>query len=148
MLIYLKDILFSVHQKYPPTFKIEYFKRQNSRNLNYPMKIIKEKLFKFYETLIKHCKIDDAVLLHAMYFLGLEPYNLCLLKFESIKENKTVKMWDHKSRKLITINISNNLFNKFKYLQLYKQKKDRENTNQKRYSLDGVKVVKKFIFSS
>ena len=99
MLIYLKDILFSVHQKYPPTFKIEYFKRLNSKNLNYPMKIIKEKLFKFYETLIKHCKIDDAVLLHAMYFLGLEPYNLCLLKFELIKEDKTVEMWDHKSRK-------------------------------------------------
>ena len=56
-------------------------------------------------------------------------------------------MWDHKSRKLITINISNNLFNKFKYLQLYKQKKDKENTNQKRYSLDGVKVVKKLFLA-
>ena len=92
MLIYLKEILFFVHQKYPPTFKIEYFKIPNSRNLNYPMKINKEKLFKFYETLIKHYKIEDTVLLHAMYFLGLEPYNLCLLKFESIKEDKTIKI--------------------------------------------------------
>ena len=87
------------------------------------MKINKEKLFKFYETPIKHCKIEDVALLHVMYFLGLEPYNLCLLKFESIKEEKTIKMWDHKYRKLISISISNNLYNKFKYLQQYKQKR-------------------------
>ena len=87
-------------------------------------------VFKFYETPIKHCKIEDAVLLHTMYFLGLEPYSLCLLKFESIKEDKTIEMWDHKSRKLISISISNNLCNEFKYLQLYRQKGDRENANQ------------------
>ena len=56
------------------------------------MNINKEKLFKFYETQIKYCKIEDAVLLHSMYFLGLEPYNLCLLKFESIKEDKAIEM--------------------------------------------------------
>ena len=37
----LQRYLFSVHQKYPPRLKIEYFKRPNSRNLNYPMKINK-----------------------------------------------------------------------------------------------------------
>ena len=79
------------------------------------------------------------ILLNVMYFLGLELYNLYLFKFGSIKEDKTKEMWDHKSRKLISINISNNLYNDFEYLQLYRQKGDRKNTDQKIYSLEESK---------
>ena len=78
--------------------------------MNYTKKINKENLFRFYETLIKHSKIKDAVLFHSIHFFGLEPNHLCLLKLELIKDDKTIETWDHKSRKFIfIINISNNL---------------------------------------
>ena len=38
----LKRYLFSVHQKYPPQLKIEYFKWSISKKLNYPIQINKE----------------------------------------------------------------------------------------------------------
>ena len=144
----IKRYLFSVHNQYPPSLKFEYFQKPESRYASSHLKTNRLRLLGFYETLLKHTRYEDAVLLHAMYVLGLEPYNLCLLKFESIKEDKTIEMWDHKSRQLKIITLPESLFNELKYLKIYKEKGDEETVNHERFSLDGVKVTGTFIFST
>ena len=46
--------------------------------------------------LLDNKKIWDAVMLHVMFTLSLEPYNISLLTFESIKQDRSIEYWDYK----------------------------------------------------
>ena len=75
-----------------------------------------------------------------MYALGLEPYRLCLLKFESLKDNKTIKVFDHKSRSKIELKVTDELYNELLYLKKFKNLKNELNCFEERFSLDGTKI--------
>ena len=83
-----------------------------------------------------------------MYALGLEPYRLCLLKFKSLKDNKTIKVFDHKSRSKIELKVTDELYNELLYLKNFKNLKNELNCFEERFSLDGTKIVGTFIFKT
>ena len=69
-------------------------------------------------------KVEDAVLLHTIYELGLEPYRISLLMWSSLADDKTIKYFDHKLREIIVVKISNEiyfLFNLFKTMESFKE---------------------------
>ena len=83
-----------------------------------------------------------------MYSLGLEPYRLCLLTFESLKDNKTIKVFDHKSRIKIELKVTDELYSKFLYLKNLKSAKNELNRLEERFSLDGSTIKGTFIFKT
>ena len=50
-------------------------------------------------------------MLHALYSLGLEPYQLYFLCFETLKEDKTIEMWDRKIKQYLTLKLTDDLYN-------------------------------------
>ena len=81
------------------------------------------KLLDYYRILISHRKIEDAVMLHAIYSLGLQQYQLYLLYFEALKEDKTIEMWDHKIKQYLTLKLTDDLYNELFFLRIYKKLK-------------------------
>ena len=91
---------------------------------------------------------EDAVLLHAMYELGLEPYNLCMFTFDALKDNRTIWYYDHKIRGERELKLTESLYSDFIYLKNWKKLNGTLNNNDKRNSLDGVSVYGCFVFST
>ena len=87
-------------------------------------------------------------MIHSMYELELEPYGLCLLTFESISKSKTIELWDHKSRQIVSIRLPEILFGKFEYLKIYRKLCNDLNKSEQRYSLDETLVEGTFIFQT
>ena len=47
-----------------------------------------EEFYRYYQVLIDNNNFENVILLHTMYELRLEPYNLCLVTFEALKDNE------------------------------------------------------------
>ena len=101
----------------------------------------------YFETLIFHGKYEDTLILHSMYSLGLEPYNLCLLKFESIQNNKTIMLYDHRTKSNISLKLTDILYQDLMFLKRFKDLQNKNSSNEERYSVDGTKINGPFIFS-
>ena len=137
----VKRYLISIHHKNVPNLKFEYFKSPKKRNINQTPKITRLKLLDYYyRILISHRKIEDAVMLHAIYSLGLEPYQLYLLCFEALKEDKTIEMWDHKIRQYLTLKLTDDLYNELLFLRTYYKLKGKLSKKEIRLSLDGTEI--------
>ena len=86
----IRRFLIYLNHEDVPKVKIEYYKIPKRVDVNFYPKTTTQEIFSYYQTLSKKGKIEDAVLLHTMFALGLEPYNPSLLTFESIKNDKTL----------------------------------------------------------
>ena len=90
--------------------KISYYKKTKNKFCNpYPSFSYKD-ILQFSATLFIANKHEDAILIFTMFELGLTPYYLSLLKFESLSENKTIKYYDHKSRSVKEVKLSESLY--------------------------------------
>ena len=144
----IRRYLFSLYQMDIPKVKIDYFRKPKQRKIDPIPKLTKEDVFKFYQTLASKEKIEDAVMIHMMYELGLEPYNLCLLTFESMNNSKAIELWDHKSKQIVSIKFPESLYGEFEYLKVYRRLCNKLNESEQRYSLDGTLVEGTFIFQT
>ena len=144
----IRRYLFSLYQMDIPKVKIYYFRKSKQTKIHLIPKLTKEDAFKFYQTLASKGKIEDAVMIHTMYELGLEPYNLCLLKFESMNNSKAIELWDHKSKQIVSIKLPESLYGEFEYLKVHRRLCNKLNESEQRYSLDGTLVEGEFIFQT
>ena len=101
-----------------------------------------------YQSLLSKGKYEDGVMVHTIYELGLEPYILSLLKWESISERKIIRYFDHKSRKVNELKLSDDLYSELMSLKSWKRLKNSQIDNEERQSLDGTTIIGGFIFSS
>ena len=115
--------------------------------INYVLLFNQRGQFKIYLILSKG-KYEDGVMIHSMYELGLESYGLSLLKWDSIAEDKTIKYFDHRSRSVKELKLSDNLYSELIYLKSWKRLKNLQINNEERKSLDKTTIVGGFIFSS
>ena len=144
----LKRYLFFVHNKDAKEIKISYYKKPKNKFCNpYPSFSYKD-ILQFSATLFIANKHEDAILICTMYELGLTPYYLSLLKFESLSESKTIKYYDHKSRSVKEVKLSESLYRNLCLLNKMKTMNNKFDLNEERLSLDGTIIKGKFIFSS
>ena len=104
----LKRFLFHVHGKDVAKLETQHYKMPKNIEVNSYPKITREEVFGYYSTLLSKDKFEDAMILHLMSELGLDPFKLCLLKFESLKDDKSIETFDHKTRSIKTLKVSNN----------------------------------------
>ena len=83
-----------------------------------------------------------------MYELGLEPYRLCLLKFESLKDDKSIETFDHKTRLVKTLKVFGNLYFELLYLKNWKSRRGKLILNESRISMDGSIIKGTSIFKA
>ena len=146
--IIIKKYLEHVHQQKVTPIMVEHYKKPININVYPYPKVTKEDIYGYYQKLVENEAFEDAVMLHTMYSLGLEPYRLCLLTFESLKDNKTIKVFDHKSRIKIELKVTDELYNEFLYLKNLKSAKKELNSLEERFSLDGSTIKGTFIFKT
>ena len=144
----IRRFLSYLHHKEVPKVKIEYYKTPKRVDVNFYPKNTKEDIFKYYHTLLGNKKIEDAVLLHTMFSLCLDPYTLSLLTFESIQSNQTIVYWNYKTRSEVQLKLPADLYSELLYLKTWKKLKGKLNENEERRSMDDVYVVGSFIFST
>ena len=87
-------------------------------------------------------------MLHVMFTLSLEPYNISLLTFASIKQDRSIEYWDHKLRRTVELKLSTSLYNELVFLKNWKILKGNLIKNEERKSMEGVYVVGDSIFST
>ena len=144
----LKRFLEKLHNQKLQNVSIEYYKTPKRLDFNFNPKVTREEIYRYHLILIDNKKYEDAVLLHAMYELGLEPYNLCLLTFESLSDNRTIMLYDHKIRNTRELKLTESLYSELLYLKNLKKLKGSLSNYDKRESLDGVSVYGCFVFST
>ena len=144
----LKRYLHHIHNKEVVPVKINYCNKPFKVPVNTIPRILTKEVFECYQKLIDKDKVEDAVLLHTIYELGLEPYRISLLMWSSLANDKTMKYFDHKLREIIVVKISNELYSDLIYLKQRKALKNIQKDYDKRYSLDGTTFIGGFIFSS
>ena len=143
----IRRYLVHLHHKDVPNLNVEYFKKPKSRPKDSTLKISRRQVFEFYQTLNSHFKIEDALILHTMYSLGLEPYNLCLLKFDLIKDDKSIMYYDHRERGYKSLKLTDILYQELMYFKKYKELKSQFDDREERQSVDGTLIYGPFIFS-
>ena len=144
----LRRYLHTLHHIEVPEVRIEYFKKPKNKPIKDNLSLSKAKIFDNYQLLSSNGKIEDAVLLYTIFALGVKPYQLYLFTFESIKEDKTIEYWDHKTRQMITLKLPNNLYGDILFLRNLKKHKGTIKDNEERWSLDGTKISETFIFKT
>ena len=144
----IKRFLEKLHNHKVSKVNIQYYKIPDRVNVNFYPKITREELFRHYKVLSDNKKYEDAILLHSMYELGIEPYNLCLFTFDGLHDNRTIKYYDHKIRGIKEVNLSISLYSEFVYLKMWKKMNGELNNWDKRESLYGFSVFGDFIFST
>ena len=112
-----------LHQKEVVQINTVYYKKTYKvPNCPYP-KITKKDAFNMHQSLLIKGKYEDGVMVHTIYVLGLEPHRLNLLKWESISERKIIRYFDHKSRTVKTLKLSDDLYSELMYLKSWKRLK-------------------------
>ena len=144
----LKRFLFHVHRKDVAPLESQHYKKPKNIEVNLYPKITREEVFGYYSTFLSKDKFEDSVILHLMYELGLEPYRLCLLKFESLKDDKSIETFDHKTRSIKTLKVSDNLYSELLYLKNWKSRRGELILNESRISMDGSIIKGTFIFKA
>ena len=57
-------------------------------------------VFNVYTFLITNGLIEDACILHIMFTLWLDPYDLYTLRFDDIGEDNSFQWWDYRASKI------------------------------------------------
>ena len=143
----VKKYLEYTHNQKIDSLRVDHYKKPaNVEVYPYPL-LTKEEVFKNYKVLLDKKKYEDAVLLHLMFTLGMTPYTISLLTFESLTDFKTLKYFDHKTRSVIEAKLTEELLNELIYLKIYKNNLKELNQDEERKSLDGKIIKGTFIFS-
>ena len=111
----MKRFLEKIHNQKVYKVKMEYYKIPDQANVYPYPKTLREEIYRYYQVLIDNKNTEDAVLLHAMYELGLEPYNLCYFTFDALKDNRTIWYYDHKIRGEWELKLTESLYSEFIY---------------------------------
>ena len=78
-----------IHINEVVSVKINYYNKPFKVPINTTPKISTKEIFECYQKLLDKDKVEDAVLLHTIYELGLESYRISLLMWSSLADNKT-----------------------------------------------------------
>ena len=122
-------------------------KNNSSIKADAPPKITHAQVWDAYQSLVDCRQIQDAVILHTMYSLAVDPYTIYLLTYEGIKENDIIEYWDHKSSCFQTETVTKILLNDINYFKNFSQMQHIQSTDTQRESQDGHIVEGTFIFS-
>ena len=101
----LKRYLHHIHNKEVVSIKVNYYNKPFKVSVNTIPKFSTKEVFECYQKLIDKDKVENAVLLHTIYELGLEPYIISLLMWSSLANDKTIKYFNHKLWEIIVVKI-------------------------------------------
>ena len=79
-----------------------------------------------YVELINAGRFEDALIIHLMYFLEVNPDTIALLTFSFINELSNVKFWDPSSASQIEKNFNDNLIRDIKFFKDWRIKQNRK----------------------
>ena len=102
-------------------------------------------IFNVSTFLITNGLIEDACILHFMFTLWLDSYDLYTLRFEYIGEDNSFQWWDYRVSKFKSWKLTESLKGELKYLKIYLDKKYGALSKLCRASLDGTKISGTFI---
>ena len=143
----IKRFLESVFTIDPIKVKMKHYKLKNKHQKDRPPIISHKDVLRAYEELSLLFQFQDAVIIHTMYALALDPYTICLLTFEGIINHNVIQYWDHKTSKLKSKSISIELLNDLNYFKSYSIKKEDQSNDTFRTAPDGEIVKGTFIFN-
>ena len=127
--------------------KVSHYRKKIKNGKEMYHKVTHQDVFKAYEELSSLKQYQDAVILHAMYALSLNPYSIYLLTYEGIKEGQIIEYWDHKSSKTMTIDITYELLNDLNFYSIYTNSLNIMIRDTFRKSPDGAIITGTFIFT-
>ena len=124
---------------------MQYYTKSTSRfNLVKP-KMTKSAVFNLYTSLASMGLIEDAINIHLMFTLWIDPYDLYTLRFDDIEEDNCFQWWDYRVSRFKSWELKNSLKNELKYLKIFLEKKNGVLRKLIRVSLDGIKISGTFI---
>ena len=92
----------------------QYISKRKVTNFNIsPLEIVNA-----YVELMNSNWIEDAVILHLMYSLGVNPETISFLKFSSIDKNKNIRYFDTSLKRTVKIRITDRLWNNIEFWKL------------------------------
>ena len=112
-----------------------------------PQKMTHKDVFRAYEELIFIGQFQDAVIIHAIYSLAIDPYTINLITYEGISTEKFIQYWDYKSSWVRTRYINQELINDIVYFKNYSQKKGIMSLDKQRIAPDGNIIEGTFVFN-
>ena len=120
-------------------------KRKNMEGI--PQKMTHKDVFRAYEELIFIGVFQDAIIIHAIYSLAIDPYTINLITNEGISTEKFIQYWDYKSSWVRARFINQGLINDIVYFKNYSQKKEIMSLDKQRIAPDGNIIEGTFVFT-
>ena len=142
----IKRFLQTVFTTDPIKVKIKHYKLKRNNTAKILAKMDHKDVIKAYEELSKLGQYEDAVIIHTMYILALDPYALYMLTYEGIINDKVWEYWDHKTGNFKCKVITKELINDFRYLKILLERPEVNSVNTIRTAYDGKLVSSTFIF--
>ena len=90
---------------------------------------------------------QDALLLHIMYSLSLDPYHIYSLKYEDILSHNKIQYWDYKTSTSKICFLYNDLWSDIKIIKTYKEYEMVEYRKIVRVMIDKTKIKGDFIIN-
>lgn len=102
-------------------------------------------VYQSYSQLVCKGFTEDAVILHIIYNLGLDPYNIYTLRFDDICPNLTIRCWDYRSSAFKEHRLDIDLNSDLNFLKIYIKNKHGGLRKLNRTALDGAKISGFFV---
>ena len=90
---------------------------------------------------------QDALLLHIMYSLSLDPYHIYWLRYEDILSHNKIQYWDYKTFTSKICFLYNDLWSDIKIIKTYKEYEMVEYRKIVRVMIDKTKIKGDFIIN-
>ena len=100
-----------------------------------------------YVELMNLSNVEDAIIIHLMYSLSINPSTISLLNFESIDDKKNLTYFDEKLLSYIIIEPKYHLYGDLLYFKKFKAQSKIKNNKNERSFLTKAKVKENFITS-
>ena len=103
------------------------------------------KILNAYVELMDSNHIEDAVILHLMYSLGINPETISLLKFSLIDKDRNIRYFDTNLKRNIKVKLNNRLWNDIEFLKQTNDSNERKGEQSNKGCSSKLKGKKIFI---
>ena len=143
----LKRFLEHTYSGYLSNLDVDYSSSIESKEKITENEITPLKIVNAYFELMEKESIEDAIILHLIYSLEINPSTLSLLTFDSITKSKKITYYDTKLSCYITKKINDHLLRDITFFEKYKKANNIVNKQEKRSYLDKIQISGNFIIT-
>ena len=134
---YKEDIHISIHK--------QYYNKVPAKSLMVKPKIDKSVVLDIFHSLVTKGLVEDALNIHLMFTLWIDPYDLFVLRFDDIQDNNNFKWWNYRTSSFQHCKLTEILNTELKFLRTFIARKYGPLRKLTRVSLDRTKISGNFI---